>query len=144
MIKEGVQHRREKEHRNEKAQLPQKALRAQQVPEVTGSKNQRKQQKNRVHQKHAQSDDRCEKAQIHRRVKSGEGILFHKLPPFNNKKWLWCVKNVTITILGKHFSATAGLPTRISDECALCLLRGFSSNDRLSPTNAILDAHGIG
>ena len=52
-------------------------------------------------------------------------------------------QNITITILGKDSSVTAGLPTRISDECTLCLLR-VSPNDRLSPPNAILDAHGIG
>jgi hypothetical protein len=77
-----------------------------------------------MHQKHGHADGGSEKAQIHRRVKSGKGIGLHPFPPFQKIKWLWKRKNVTITIPGKHSPVTAGLPTYISDEAASCLLRG--------------------
>jgi hypothetical protein len=77
-------------------------------------------------------------------MEAGKGIGFHLFTPLlKNKKWLWKRKNVTITISGKHSPVTAGLPTHISDEAVPCLLR-LLPNDRLSPTDTVLDAYGIG
>ena len=53
------------------------------------------------------------------------------------------IQNGTITILAAILPVAAGLPTHISCEYTLCLLR-VAPNDQLSLTNAILDAYGIG